>query len=89
MHGQELIHILVISLQGLQDFLRDITDSVQRLMDDIQSSPAPEATAYFRLLGNEIGYMKTTDMREMAGTLFMYFHYFMRILPEQVRSIVS
>ncbi|XP_067470643.1 apolipoprotein B-100 [Thunnus thynnus] len=76
--------------QGLQDFLRDITDSVQRLMDDIQSSPAPEATAYFRLLGNEIGYMKTTDMREMAGTLFMYFHYFMRILPEQALfSLIS
>lgn len=89
MHCQELIHTLVISLQDFQDILRDITNSVQSVIDDIQSSPAPEATAYLRLLGNEIGYMKTSEMRKMADTLFMYYHIFMRILPAQVRPIVS
>uniref|UniRef100_A0A3Q1CD90 Vitellogenin domain-containing protein n=1 Tax=Amphiprion ocellaris TaxID=80972 RepID=A0A3Q1CD90_AMPOC len=52
-----------------------------RLMNDLRFSPTPEATAYLRLLGNEIGYMKTTEMRKLAETLFMYFHIFIRILP--------
>lgn len=45
--------------------------------------------AYLRLLGNEIGYMKTSDMRKMVESLLMYYHVFIRILPAQVRSTVS
>lgn len=90
MHGQELIYTCnIIHLQVPQDLLNDITKSVQKLMDDIRFSPAPEAIAYLRLLGNEIGYMKTSEIRKMAETLFMYYHVFIRILPAQVRSTVS
>ncbi|XP_070776697.1 apolipoprotein B-100 [Enoplosus armatus] len=64
-----------------QDLLKDITNSVQKLVDDVRFSPAPEAIAYLRLLGNEIGYMKTSEMRKMAETLFMYYHVFIRVLP--------
>uniref|UniRef100_A0A3Q1B7C0 Vitellogenin domain-containing protein n=1 Tax=Amphiprion ocellaris TaxID=80972 RepID=A0A3Q1B7C0_AMPOC len=67
--------------QAPQDHLKAITESFQRLMNDLRFSPTPEATAYLRLLGNEIGYMKTTEMRKLAETLFMYFHIFIRILP--------
>ena len=76
---------LVISLQVPQDLLKDITKSVQMLMDDIRFSPAPEASAYLRLLGAEIGYIKTSDMRKMAETLSMYYHIFIRVLPVKVR----
>lgn len=89
MHGQELINTLVICLQVPQDLLKDITNTVQKLMDDLRFSPAPEAVAYLRLLGSEIGYMKTSDMRKMAETLFMYYHVFVRTLPVKVRSVVS
>uniref|UniRef100_A0A3B5M0X4 Vitellogenin domain-containing protein n=1 Tax=Xiphophorus couchianus TaxID=32473 RepID=A0A3B5M0X4_9TELE len=47
---------------------------------------APEATVFLRLLGDEIGYMKTSEMRKMFETLFMYFHVFIRELPAQVFS---
>ncbi|XP_022055118.2 apolipoprotein B-100 isoform X1 [Acanthochromis polyacanthus] len=67
--------------QAPQDHLKAITESFQRLMNDLRFSPTPEATAYLRLLGNEIGYMKTSEMRKMAETLFMYFQIFIRILP--------
>ncbi|KAF7654321.1 hypothetical protein LDENG_00071110 [Lucifuga dentata] len=66
-----------------QGFLKDITDSVNKLVNDLQSSPAPEATAYLRLLGDEMGYIKTSEMRQLAETLFMYYHVFCRILPAQ------
>lgn len=54
-------------------------------MSDIRLSQAPEAIAYLRLLGNEMGYMKVSEMRKVAETLFMYYHIFIRILPAQVR----
>uniref|UniRef100_UPI003AAA740B apolipoprotein B-100 n=1 Tax=Centroberyx gerrardi TaxID=166262 RepID=UPI003AAA740B len=64
-----------------QDLLKDIAYGFNQLMADVRSSPAPEATAYLRLLGNEIGYIKTSEMRQMAETLFMYYHFFFRVLP--------
>ncbi|KAG7226132.1 hypothetical protein INR49_014226, partial [Caranx melampygus] len=67
--------------QIAQDLMEDITNRAQRLMDDIRFSEAPEAIAYLRLLGNEIGYLKTSEMRKMAETLFMYYHVFIRTLP--------
>lgn len=88
MHGLKLTHTLTISLQVPEDLLKDITSSVQKLMDDVRFSPAPEAIAYLRLLGAEIGYMKTSDMKKMAETLSMYYHVFIKVLPAQVRYVV-
>lgn len=64
--------------------MKDVNVHVQTLVNYIREHPNPEATAYLRLLGNEIGYMKTSEMTEMAGTLFMYFHVFTRVLPYKV-----
>ncbi|XP_027134523.1 apolipoprotein B-100 isoform X2 [Larimichthys crocea] len=66
-----------------QDLLKDITTNIQKLIDDVRMSPSPEAIAFLRLLGNEIGYIKTSEMRKMAETLFMYYHVFVRVLPAQ------
>lgn len=74
------------TFQVPQDLLDDIKAGARRLVDEIRFSPAPEATAYLRFLGTEIGYMKTSDMSKMAETLFMYYHVFFRILPSQVSS---
>ncbi|XP_032403180.1 LOW QUALITY PROTEIN: apolipoprotein B-100 [Xiphophorus hellerii] len=66
--------------------LKAIKDGFQQLLHDVQVSAAPEATAFLRLLGDEIGYMKTSEMRKMFETLFMYFHVFIRVLPAQAFS---
>lgn len=65
--------------------LKAIKDGFQQLLHDVQVSAAPEATAFLWLLGDEIGYMKTSEMRKMFETLFMYYHVFIRELPAQVR----
>lgn len=73
-------------MQVPQDLLDDIKAGVRRLVDEMHLSAAPEATAYLRLLGTEIGYMKTSDISKVAETLFMYSHVFFKILPSQVSS---
>lgn len=67
--------------------MKDIANSVQKLMDEVRFSPTPEAIAYLWLLGAEIGYMKTSDLRNMAKTLSMYYDVFIRVLPLKVRSV--
>ncbi|XP_032355767.1 apolipoprotein B-100 [Etheostoma spectabile] len=64
-----------------QDLLKDFTNSIQKLMDDAHFSSAPEAIAYLRLLGAELGYIKTSDMKRMAETLSMYYNVFIKVLP--------
>ncbi|XP_069573561.1 apolipoprotein B-100-like [Brachyistius frenatus] len=64
-----------------QDHLRGLQESFRRLINEVRFSSAPEATAYLQLLGDEIGYLKTSEMRKMAETLFMYYHVFTRTLP--------
>ncbi|XP_060918741.1 apolipoprotein B-100 [Labrus mixtus] len=71
------------------NLLKEITAGVQKLLRDLSSSPTPEAIAYLRLLGNEIGYLKPGDMRKMTDTLFMYFHFFGRIQPFNILSALT
>ncbi|XP_059209033.1 apolipoprotein B-100 isoform X2 [Centropristis striata] len=72
-----------------QDLLKDITESVRKLMDDVRFSPGPEAFAYLRLLGDEIGYLKSGDLTKMTETLFMYYHVFLRVLPLKAFSALT
>lgn len=73
-------------VQVPQDLLDDIKAGVRRLADKMHLSAAPEATAYLRLLGTEIGYMKSSDISKVAETLSMYYRVFFRALPSQVSS---
>ncbi|KAM8833273.1 apolipoprotein B-100 isoform 1-T1 [Synchiropus picturatus] len=66
-----------------QNLLKDLSGSVEKLMKELRSSPVPEATAFLRILGNEVGYMKTSEMRKMVDALTLYFHLFFRILPAE------
>lgn len=72
-------------LQIEEDHLTAIKDRFQRFVNDVRFSSAPEAMAYIRLLGDEIGYLKTSEMRDMFEAVFKYYHIFFRILPAQVR----
>ncbi|KAF7201026.1 apolipoprotein B-100 isoform X2 [Nothobranchius furzeri] len=69
-----------------EDHLKTLRDAFQKLLNDVRFSPSPEATAYLRLLGEEIGYMKTSEMRKLLETFFMYHQVFFRVLPAQAFS---
>uniref|UniRef100_A0A3B4BLR2 Vitellogenin domain-containing protein n=1 Tax=Periophthalmus magnuspinnatus TaxID=409849 RepID=A0A3B4BLR2_9GOBI len=58
--------------QTSQNLVKDITQNLKKLVNDLKTSDAPEATVYLRLLGNELGYMKTTEMEEMAYSAAMF-----------------
>lgn len=78
-----------MSPQVPEDHLKAIKDGFQKLLNDVRFSAAPEATAFLRLLGEEVGYMKTSEMRKLLETLSMYYQVFIRGLPAQVSSTSS
>ncbi|XP_043918557.1 apolipoprotein B-100 [Protopterus annectens] len=53
-----------------QELMREIMPLVQKLVNNIKNSENPEAKAYLRILGTELGYMKLSDFKLFAE-LFM------------------
>lgn len=73
-------------IQLPQDLLLDIENSITNLLNDMDSSQPPEATAYLTLLGREMGYVKTSEMKQMADTLYTYYQTFFKELPAKVKA---
>uniref|UniRef100_A0AAV2K794 Vitellogenin domain-containing protein n=1 Tax=Knipowitschia caucasica TaxID=637954 RepID=A0AAV2K794_KNICA len=64
-----------------EDLLRVMVRNFQKLMKDLKSSDAPDAMAYLRFMGTELGYLKTTETEEMALSVLMYAQIFMQRMP--------
>ncbi|XP_051951592.1 apolipoprotein B-100-like [Xyrauchen texanus] len=52
--------------QATQSIVREISHNVNKLFRDLKAQDAPEAMVYLRLLGAELGYLKTKDMEDMV-----------------------
>lgn len=55
-----------------QNFMRDLGQNVNKLVREVTMAESPEAMVYLRLLGNELGYLTTTDMSEVATSAAMW-----------------
>lgn len=75
-----ILHIL----QAPQDLIRDIGQNFQKLVSELRSQDSPEAMAYLRILENEVGYIKYSEMEHMAQSLAMYSEVFFKIMPLKV-----
>ncbi|XP_065112516.1 apolipoprotein B-100 isoform X1 [Paramisgurnus dabryanus] len=54
--------------QATQSILREISQNVNKLIENLKAQDSPEALVYLRLLGAELGYLQTKDMEVMACT---------------------
>ncbi|XP_072313030.1 apolipoprotein Bb, tandem duplicate 1 [Eucyclogobius newberryi] len=70
--------------QTSQNLVKDIGQNLKKLVDELKTSQAPEATVYLRLLGNELGYMKTNEMEEMAYSAAMLVESMLKMFPVDV-----
>uniref|UniRef100_A0A8C5DVG6 Vitellogenin domain-containing protein n=1 Tax=Gouania willdenowi TaxID=441366 RepID=A0A8C5DVG6_GOUWI len=87
-HIHRTLCTLVISFQAPQDLLKDITEALRTLREKVEMSASPEATAYLRLLGKEIGYMKSTEMRKALET-FSIFNFASVSTPKALHALTS
>ncbi|XP_031437274.1 apolipoprotein B-100-like [Clupea harengus] len=52
--------------QASQSLIKELGQSVNKLFRDLKAQDAPEAMVYLKMLGMELGYLKTKDMEKMA-----------------------
>uniref|UniRef100_A0A8D3B7A4 Vitellogenin domain-containing protein n=1 Tax=Scophthalmus maximus TaxID=52904 RepID=A0A8D3B7A4_SCOMX len=65
---------------------REIVRNFNKLVKDLQSQESPEAMAYLRIMGNELGYIKGNELNFIAENVLMYADIFIRILPGMVMN---
>ncbi|CAN9507872.1 unnamed protein product [Ophioblennius macclurei] len=70
--------------QTHMNFLRDIGRNLNKLVRDMKDIQSPEAMIYMRLLGNELGYLRTNEMEEMAYSLVMMIDSMFKMFPTDI-----
>lgn len=61
--------------------MREILQNFNKLVKDLQSQESPEAMAYLRIMGAELGFIKGSDLKSVAE---MYANIFQKITPSKV-----
>uniref|UniRef100_A0A671W882 Vitellogenin domain-containing protein n=1 Tax=Sparus aurata TaxID=8175 RepID=A0A671W882_SPAAU len=78
--------------QASQNLMRDIGRNLNKLVRELKTAESPEAMVYLRLLGNELGYLRTNEMEEMNIVLiivlflmsYVYIH-----LPQIMKALMT
>ncbi|KAM9798130.1 apolipoprotein Bb, tandem duplicate 1 [Neosynchiropus ocellatus] len=67
-----------------QGFIKEIGRNLNKLMNDLKESESPEATVYMKLLGNELGYMKTKDMQKIVNAASIMADRMLKTFPSEI-----
>ncbi|XP_030262181.1 apolipoprotein B-100-like isoform X2 [Sparus aurata] len=70
--------------QASQNLMRDIGRNLNKLVRELKTAESPEAMVYLRLLGNELGYLRTNEMEEMAYSAAMMIDSMFRMFPTDI-----
>ncbi|XP_029966918.1 apolipoprotein B-100-like [Salarias fasciatus] len=73
-----------------ENIFREIARNINKLVRELQNQDSPEAMAYLRLMGVELGYIKSSDLKSIAESAFMYAEIFMKLIPkEAIANLIS
>ncbi|XP_064159415.1 apolipoprotein B-100 isoform X1 [Anguilla rostrata] len=76
--------------QVSEDLVREISQNFNKLLQDLQAQAAPEALAYLRIMGTELGYIKTSEIEQIAYVVAMYGEILFKLMPAHyVKSLLS
>uniref|UniRef100_A0A674EJ59 Apolipoprotein Bb, tandem duplicate 1 n=1 Tax=Salmo trutta TaxID=8032 RepID=A0A674EJ59_SALTR len=64
-----------------QNIMREIGRNLNKLVRDLKTQESPEAMVYLRLLGNELGYLKTNEMEKMAYSAGLMIDNVLKMFP--------
>ncbi|XP_059212875.1 apolipoprotein B-100-like [Centropristis striata] len=70
--------------QTSQNLMREIGCNLNKLVREMKAAQSPEAMVYLRLLGNELGYLKTNEMEEMAYSAAMMIDSMLKMFPTDI-----
>uniref|UniRef100_A0A8C8CJJ5 Vitellogenin domain-containing protein n=1 Tax=Oncorhynchus tshawytscha TaxID=74940 RepID=A0A8C8CJJ5_ONCTS len=67
--------------QASQNIVREIGRNLNRLVRDLKAQESPEAMIYLRLLGNELGYLKTNELEKMVYSAGLMIDNVLKMFP--------
>lgn len=76
-------------MQSSQNLLRELARNVNKLFRDLKGLDAPDAMVYLRLLGMELGYLKTKDIENMAYSALLMADNLMGMFPAEVSFVTK
>uniref|UniRef100_A0A7N6APW4 Vitellogenin domain-containing protein n=1 Tax=Anabas testudineus TaxID=64144 RepID=A0A7N6APW4_ANATE len=76
-------------LEKWVNLAKDIFHNFNKLVKDLQSQESPEAMAYLRIMGDELGYIKGNELKSIADTAMMYAEIVMKMIPSKVANLMS
>lgn len=69
--------------------MREVGRNLNKLVKELSSAQSPEAMVYLRLLGNELGYLRTNEMEEMAYSAAMMIDSMFKMVPTDVSASIE
>lgn len=66
------------------NLVREISRNFNNLVTQLYRQDSPEAMAYLRIMGAELGYIKGSDLQFLADNAMMYADTFIRTIPSKV-----
>ncbi|XP_032399523.1 apolipoprotein B-100 [Etheostoma spectabile] len=70
--------------QASQNLMKEIGRNLNKLVREMKTAQSPEAMVYLRLLGNELGYLRTTEITEMAYSAAMMIDSMLKMFPTDI-----
>lgn len=72
-----------------ENLVREIVRNFNKLVKDLQSQESPEAMAYLRIMGAELGYIKGNELKNIAENAKMFSEVIMNMIPLSVGVLQS
>ncbi|KAM9840237.1 apolipoprotein B-100-like [Aulostomus maculatus] len=66
-----------------ENLMREVVRNFNKLIKDLQTQESPEAMAYLRIMGAELGFIKGSELKFIAENALMYTDILLRIIPTQ------
>ncbi|XP_074541203.1 apolipoprotein Bb, tandem duplicate 1 [Halichoeres trimaculatus] len=67
--------------QATQSLVRDLSRNLNKLVRDLTATPTPEAMVYLRILGNELGYLNSNEMEDIAYSAVVWIDSMFKMFP--------
>ena len=64
--------------------MREIGRNLNKLVRELKTAQSPEAMVYLRLLGNELGYLRTGEITDIAYSAAMMIDSMFKMFPSDV-----
>ncbi|PWA27745.1 hypothetical protein CCH79_00000447 [Gambusia affinis] len=72
------------------NLVSEVRQNLVKLVNELKTAQSPEAMVYLKLLGNELGYLRTNDIKDMTYSAGMVIDKMLKMFPHEIlRSLMT